>query len=99
MTSGVIPFNDVYRLGAVALAVAVVGACAAWWGRHGRRIGAHPHCRPCGYDLSGLDASAARCPECGGEVGRPGAIAIGRPSHRPTLTWFGALLLLSSFVM
>jgi hypothetical protein len=40
-----------------------VGAFLIRWAWFGRRVGNAPHCRRCGYALTGL--AADRCPECG----------------------------------
>ncbi len=68
----------------VALGVAVVGLIAGGWltvvGLRGRRVGDHPHCRRCGFDLHGLPAEGLICPECGARVGGPVRL-IGRRVH------------------
>jgi hypothetical protein len=49
----------------------------------GRRVDDHPVCRRCRYDLTGLaDASSRLCPECGVDLSRPRAIAIGNRVRR-----------------
>jgi hypothetical protein len=47
----------------VALAAALAAGVVLLLLGRGRRVGAEPHCRKCGYNLTGL--MAARCPECG----------------------------------
>src|SRR5437764_124792 len=56
-------------------------------GRWPRRIGTTPHCRKCGYILTGLEAD--RCPECGSLVTGHGTVH-GERVCRPALAWFGA---------
>jgi hypothetical protein len=48
----------------------------------GRRIGDHPVCRRCGFDLFGLPPTSQNCPECGGDLNRKRAIRIGRRAMR-----------------
>lgn len=53
-----------------------------------RRRGDAPHCRKCGYNLTGI--SSQRCPECGQTlVG--GAVVRGTRTRRPLLAVFGLL--------
>src|SRR4051812_11886041 len=64
-------------------------------GMRGRRVGDHPHCRPCGFDLFGLPPAQVRCPECGADLlaGPAKAVAIGRRLRRvPSLSAGLALL-------
>ena len=74
------------------LLVFVVGATLLSWGLRGRRAGDHPHCRGCGFDLTGLPASSGRCPECGADLAGPGAVARGERRHEPVSVACGALL-------
>ena len=58
-----------------AMMLALVGAMGAGlliWGWRGRRVGAHPFCRKCGFDLFGSGDDAASCPECGQVLRRDG---------------------------
>lgn len=86
----------------VFLAVlAVVGLLLLAIGLRGRRIDNRPHCRRCGFDLTGLAPQAAgsaeptRCPECGSNVAAPGAVTMGLRRRRPLplLLGLGALTL------
>ena len=52
--------------------VAAMGAGLLVWGWRGRRVGSHPHCRKCGFDLFGSGDDAASCPECGQVLRRDG---------------------------
>jgi hypothetical protein len=44
------------------------GAANLWWVLRESRVGAHPTCRGCGYDLRGVWRRVWQCPECGGDV-------------------------------
>ena len=61
-----------------------------------RRTGTTPHCRKCGYNLTGLDSDSAdaRCPECGSETSAPRAVLLGERGRRWRRVLIGALLLL-----
>ncbi|MEX2388074.1 MAG: hypothetical protein WD534_09360 [Phycisphaeraceae bacterium] len=63
------------------------------WGWRGRRVGDHPICRACGYDLHGLQSDHASCPECGADITRTRAVQIGRRRRRRTPLIAAALLL------
>jgi hypothetical protein len=91
---GTIVWTDVCWLAAAALAMAGVGAVLLWLGRRGRLVGDHPHCRACGYDLSGLGKETTSCPECGGDLAPDKATVIGRRTPRVACLWAGGLLLL-----
>ena len=52
---------------------ALAGVVIGLWPR---RVGTHPTCSSCGYDLFGLEASD-RCPECGTHLHNLGAIELG----------------------
>lgn len=53
----------------VPLVLTAVGLVMAAWARRGWRIGDHPTCRRCDFDLFG-NAAADRCPECGADLTR-----------------------------
>ena len=56
-----------------------------------RRQGDAPHCRKCGYNLTGLES--ARCPECGTTLGER-AVVIGVRRRRPGFIVAGIVFLL-----
>src|SRR5687768_2249915 len=56
-----------------------------------RRRGDTPHCRKCGYTLTGL--SSERCPECGQALSED-TIVYGERARHPILGAVGSLLLL-----
>ena len=68
-------------------------------GWRGRRVGDHPYCRRCRFDLFGLDAPPA-CPECGQALADragtslPDRIVIGQRKIRPVLLVSGLVLTL-----
>ncbi|MCC7388951.1 MAG: hypothetical protein IT431_09300 [Phycisphaerales bacterium] len=87
----------------ILLVVAIVGVCLFEVGRGGRPKGTAPHCRECGFDLTGLltptpvdGEPVTRCPECGGDLTGRGAVTIGRHRRRPRLMVAGLLLILAS---
>jgi hypothetical protein len=58
--------------------VAAVVGCWLWNLGFYEYIGKHPHCRDCGFDLTGRAPDSARCSECGALLDEPGAITTGR---------------------
>ena len=75
------------------LAMALMAA-----GLRGRRIDDHPHCRRCGFDLTGTPASSTRCSECGTDLTRRHAIQLGLRKRRHDLMLAGALFLILAAV-
>jgi hypothetical protein len=70
--------NDVLlAAGAMLLLVAGILAQRAW---RGRLVHWSPCCRACRFDLRGV--AGASCPECGADLGRPGAVTEGLRHHR-----------------
>jgi hypothetical protein len=59
------------------LFLAALAALLLILGLRGRRVGDHPYCRRCGYDLFGNPAGE-RCSECGADITAPGSTRIGR---------------------
>jgi len=91
MASAVV-YGRALTAGAVAVGLTVllgVGAGLLLLGLRGRRVGEAPHCRRCGYNLTGL--SAARCSECGTALG-PRTVATGRRERRAVALAIGASL-------
>lgn len=62
-------------------------------GLRGRRVGDHPVCGRCGFDLFG-NPGAARFPECGAELGLAGAVLTGHRQRRRGAIWLGGAMLL-----
>lgn len=81
----------------LALAVVLVacGLLLARTGRWPRPSGTAPHCSQCGYNLTGLDLTAATtcCPECGVASG-PKTVVIGERRRRRWLVATGGVLFL-----
>ena len=71
-------------LGAIFLVV----AC------RGRRVGDHPFCRKCGFDLFGLPERSRACPECGGDLAARRATVVGMRRPRPGVAGAGVTLML-----
>ncbi len=80
--------------------VLIASTTALWLGLRGRRMGSHPVCRACGFDLRAQPAASPRCPECGALLDSPNAVVIGDRHRRPFLATVGAtiVLLSSAFV-
>src|SRR5262245_57686450 len=71
---------------------AVLGAALLIRGWRGRRVGTDPHCRKCGYNLTGI--TSERCPECGTpHLDNP---VLGQFRRRYRLVLAGLLILLPS---
>jgi hypothetical protein len=62
-------------------------------GLRGRRVGDHPYCRKCGFDLFGRPPESTRCSECGSDLSGRKAIIIGTRASRHGALYFGAALL------
>jgi hypothetical protein len=88
---------------------AAVGLCLFALGWRGRRVGAHPVCRRCDFDLSGRhatggeggpgDASAPVCPECGADLGPAHAVATGARRRSPIAMGLGAPLAVAGVLL
>jgi hypothetical protein len=74
-------------------AVAVIGAAVAVRGWRGKRVGDHPHCRRCGFDLSGRAPDSRGCSECGADLNARNAVVYGAIQQRVGLALAGAMLL------
>jgi hypothetical protein len=55
-----------------------VGMVVAWAGWRGVRVGQHPHCAACDFDLHQLSEETQRCPECGAFIRVADAVRLGR---------------------
>lgn len=84
---------EIIRFGlmAAAMLLAVAGFGLVLLGQRGKRVGDHPHCAQCGYDLFGIAGQS--CPECGAFVGDVSRITAGRKLARKRWIILGALLL------
>jgi hypothetical protein len=81
-------------LALIVLGMGVAGALLVRAGRRGRRVGDHPVCRRCGFDLFGLPEDRKICPECGGDLTTKRAIEIGHRQRRPVMIGIGVTMLL-----
>jgi len=79
-------------------AVGIAGVVLLVRGLRGHRVGDHPVCARCGYDLFGLTPETTTCPECGADRMRPGAVRIGRRQRRRGSIIAGVILLLLALV-
>ena len=76
----------------MALALLVAG-----W--RGRRVGDHPYCRRCGFDLFGRATGSTVCSECGAELNRARAVVVGVRTPRWRVAWAGIALLVPGAVV
>ncbi|HZW08358.1 MAG TPA: hypothetical protein VFF69_00505 [Phycisphaerales bacterium] len=75
----------------------LVGLALLGVGLRGRNIGDAPHCRRCGFDLTGIETDAdaeqsdgpPRCPECGRDLGARRAVRIGVKQRRHVVASLG----------
>jgi len=80
--------------------LAALGVSLLRRGLRGRRVGDHPVCGKCGFDLFGLPTDQAKCPECGNDLSAPRAVQTGHRARRMPLVYAGsALLLLFALVL
>ena len=77
-----------------AIAIALLGIFALWRGLVGRRVGDHPCCRRCGFDLFGRPQDSHVCPECGADLTGKRPTVIGIRHRRHGLIAAGIALLL-----
>lgn len=75
---------------AIAGLLAVAGLGCLWFGLFPRRRGDTPHCRRCGYNLTG--AAARRCTECGADLTGQKSVVFGERRRRLALIVLGCLL-------
>ncbi|HQY87528.1 MAG TPA: hypothetical protein PK402_02645 [Tepidisphaeraceae bacterium] len=66
-------------------------------GIRGRRVGDHPHCRRCGFDLFGRPETSHQCSECGANLDDSRAMVIGVRRRRASLIFGSLFLMLVSF--
>lgn len=83
-------------LWAVAIVLLVGGLVAVAMGWRGRRVGKAPHCRGCGFDLSGIVDRAAACPECGRSLAEGRAVVTGARLRRPWFVVVGAAVFIAA---
>ena len=83
----------------IALAVAALAVVLTWRGWRGKRVGDHPFCRRCGFDLFGKPGDSHNCPECGAPLSAKGAIVIGVRQRNTIALAFGVPLLLVGLVV
>jgi len=62
-------------------------------GLRGFRVGTHPVCRRCGYDLFGQPVGTVICGECGSSLTVPNSVYIGHHQRRPSLIVAGIVIL------
>jgi hypothetical protein len=64
-------------------------------GVRGRRVGDHPHCRACGFDLFGRPESSTLCSECGTDLNARRSVVVGVRRRTLWLVFVGLFLLSS----
>src|SRR5438552_5497377 len=80
----------------LAIAALLSGVWLLVIGVRGRRVGDHPHCRRCGFDLFGLPNTSSRCPECGANLTVRRSTVTGARRSRSFSLGIGLLLALLS---
>jgi hypothetical protein len=78
---------------AASLALLLLAVALIWLGLRGHLLDDHPVCRKCRFDLVGL-STPPKCPECGLDLGAPGAVRQGNRRKRPWLIASGIAILL-----
>jgi len=81
---------------AVPSLVVLVGLLLMLLGWVGRRVGEHPHCRKCGFDLHGSMGSGGvrpgSCPECGADLSVGRRVVTGLRRRRLSVVGVGLLM-------
>lgn len=75
----------------------LAGLIAVIHGIKGRKIDDHPLCGKCRFDLTGLPKDQEKCPECGVNLLRGGAI-IGNRRRQPKRIYLGGIAMCLSLV-
>jgi hypothetical protein len=70
----------------------ILGTVLIWIGMRGYRMGDHPVCRRCGYDLFGSPRENVVCGECGGSLAAPASVVIGHRRRRPGFVIAGIVI-------
>lgn len=91
MQSSALGFAAVFAIFAVICPLFGAGIWLVARGRWGRRVGNVPHCRRCGYVLTGNESGT--CSECGSLLSK-NAIVLGERPRRPHSLAAGVFLLL-----
>ncbi|HLO40452.1 MAG TPA: hypothetical protein VK176_05460 [Phycisphaerales bacterium] len=76
------------------LALVAAGLLLAVLGYRGRMCDHAPHCRSCGFDLTGVLEEVDHCPECGVTLVHERAVRWGTHLRRPWMMVSGVVLLL-----
>ena len=83
----------------IAIAAAPCGVIALCRGMAGRRVGDHPFCRRCGFDLFGRAGDSKVCPECGADLAIPRAVIVGTRQRRAGWIATGITLLVPTLAL
>jgi hypothetical protein len=86
----------------LAASVALLGLGLLVRGWRGRRVGDHPYCRRCGFDLFGTYPDSTNCSECGADLSAPAkakAIDLGVRHHRYGLMLMGGMVFLPALLL
>jgi hypothetical protein len=78
------------------ITVASVGLAVVAVAWRGLRVGDHPFCRGCGFDLFGRPADSSVCPECGRDLRQANSMVVGVHRRRRGLLIGGILMLVPS---
>lgn len=89
-----VEIDDSSGLFLLALLLLFIAPFLIWFGIRGRRVGDHPYCRRCGFDLFGRSKNTTQCSECGANLNARRAMVIGERRRRPIPIFVGLILLL-----
>ena len=80
----------------IFVGLAGLGCTLLALGWRGRRVGDHPVCLGCGFDLFAQPEGSTACPECGRNLSKPHSTAIGAWQLRRGLAAVGGVLFVPS---
>ncbi len=81
------------------LVILSAGLALLWRGLRGRCTDDHPLCRRCRFDLTGLPASGANCPECGADLAATRATVVGHRERRGGPVALGLAMLIPAVLL
>lgn len=79
--------------------VALAGLLRIVHGIRGRRVGDHPYCAKCGFDLFGKPPESTRCAECGADLDALKSLVIGQRQRDARQVSIGLAMLLIGGVL
>jgi hypothetical protein len=83
----------------LGIALVLPAASLIFVGWKGRRVGDHPHCRKCGFDLFGKPPDSTRCGECGADLADDRSMVTGIRQTRRGLVLTGLFTLILGLML